>query len=79
MIPRIAVDYSIAEEYGQRLDGPHQQLLLRKLALIETVYDRLKNLCQIEHTRHRSPVNFLVNLLGGMIFYSLLPHKPSLY
>jgi transposase len=39
--------------------------LLRQRSLIETVFDHMKNLCQIEHTRHRSPINFVVNLLGG--------------
>lgn len=54
------------------------KLLLRKRAIIETIYDQLKNLCQIEHSRHRSPTNFLVNLLGGLIAYCHQPKKPSL-
>ncbi len=54
------------------------KLLLRKRALIETIYDQLKNICQIEHTRHRSPLNFLVNLICGLIAYCHLPKKPSL-
>ena len=54
------------------------KLLLRKRAIIESVNDFLKNICQIEHSRHRSPVNFLVNLLAGLIAYSFLPSKPSL-
>ena len=40
------------------------QLLLRKRAIIEPITDQLKNISQIEHTRHRGPVNFLVNLMG---------------
>ena len=54
------------------------KLLLRKRALIETIYDQLKNVCQIEHTRHRSPTNFLVHLLAGLIAYCHQPKKPSL-
>ncbi len=54
------------------------KLLLRKRALIETIYDHLKNICQIEHTRHRSPVTFLVNLVCGLIAYCHSPKKPSL-
>ena len=54
------------------------RLLLRKRALIETIYDHLKNLCQIEHTRHRSPINFLVHLVSGLIAYCHLPKKPGL-
>jgi len=54
------------------------KLLLRKRALIETINDQLKNICQIEHTRHRSPFNFLVHLLAGLIAYCHQPKKPSL-
>jgi hypothetical protein len=54
------------------------KILLRKRALIESVGDELKNICQIEHTRHRSQEGFIVNLLSGLIAYSYLPKKPSL-
>ncbi len=45
---------------------------------IETINDQLKNVCQIEHTRHRSPVNFLTHLIAGLIAYARQPKKPSL-
>jgi transposase len=45
---------------------PFDQALLRQRSLIETVFDELKNLCQIEHTRHRSCLNFVVNLMELM-------------
>lgn len=54
------------------------KLLLRKRGIIETIIDQLKNISQIEHSRHRSPVNFLVNLISGLIAYTLRPKKPSL-
>jgi transposase len=54
------------------------QALLRKRALVETVFDELKNLCQIEHTRHRSLSNFAVNLLAGIVAYCLSPVKPHI-
>ena len=54
------------------------KIYLRKRALIETVNDQLKNICQVEHTRHRSFDNFIVNLLSGLIAYSLFEKKPSL-
>jgi len=41
------------------------KLLLRKRAIIETIIDQLKNISQIEHSRHRSPFNFLINLSSG--------------
>lgn len=54
------------------------KLLARKRSIIETIIDQLKNISQIEHSRHRSPVNFLVNLVCGLIAYSQQPKKPSL-
>lgn len=55
------------------------KLLLRKRSLIETVNDQLKNISQIEHSRHRSVPNFLVNLVAGLIAYTYQPKKPSLH
>ena len=54
------------------------KLLLRKRGIIETIFDQLKNISQIEHSRHRSPINFLVNLFAGLVAYSLQPKKPAL-
>lgn len=56
----------------------HDKILLRKRAIIESVIDQLKNISQIEHTRHRSPTNFFVNIIAGLIAYCLQPKKPSL-
>lgn len=46
------------------------KILLRKRALIESIFDQLKNISQIEHTRHRSLINFFVNLFAGLIAYT---------
>ncbi len=54
------------------------KILLRKRSLIETVNDQLKNIAQVEHTRHRSPTNFMVNLIAGLISYTHQPKKPAL-
>jgi transposase len=54
------------------------RVLLRKRAVVECVIDQLKNISQIEHSRHRSVGNFLVNLLCGLIAYAWQPKKPSL-
>jgi len=54
------------------------RILLRKRFLIETINDQLKNISQIEHSRHRSPVNFFVNVLAALSAYQLKPKKPSL-
>jgi len=47
-------------------------------ASIGTVNDELKNVCQIEHTRHRSIDNFATNPFAGLIAYNLLPKKPAM-
>lgn len=68
----------IKKNMKNKLVKMNDKLLLRKRAVIESVNDFLKNICQIEHTRHRSVDNFLVNLIAGMIAYTFLPKKPSL-
>ncbi len=54
------------------------RFLLRKRAIVESIYDQLKNISQIEHTRHRSLVGLMVNVLGGLIAYCHQPKKPTL-
>jgi transposase len=55
------------------------KVLARKRSIIETINDQLKNVSQIAHTRHRSPTNFLVNLIGGLLAYTFQPKKPALH
>jgi len=54
------------------------KILLRKRALIETVNDELKNICSIQHTRHRSLQGFLNNALSALIAYQSFDKKPSI-
>jgi len=54
------------------------KLLLRKRAVIESVNDFLKNICDIEHSRHRSVINFFTNAFSALVAYSFLPKKPSI-
>lgn len=69
---------TIRSNMKQKFMSLEDKVLLRKRSLIETVNDQLKNISQIEHTRHRSVSNFLVNLLAGLVAYSHQPKKPSL-
>ena len=55
----------------------HDKLMLRKRAVIESVNDFLKNICDIAHSRHRSMTNFLINLISTLAAYSFLPKKFS--
>jgi len=54
------------------------KILLRKRTLIETVNDQLKNICQIEHTRHRNPINAFVHLIAGLVAYTWQEKRPAL-
>jgi len=54
------------------------KILLRKRAIIETVFDQLKNISNIEHSRHRSFWNFLVNIIAGLAAYTWHEKKPNL-
>jgi len=54
------------------------RLLARKRSIIETINDQLKNISQIAHTRHRSPTNFLANLVAGLLAYTFQEKKPAI-
>ena len=54
------------------------KILLRKRSVIETVNDELKNMCQIEHSRHRSFNGFISNTIAALIAYSFFPKKPAI-
>ncbi len=55
-----------------------EKFFLYQRSIVETVIDQLKSICHIEHSRHPSPVNFLVNLVGGLAAYALKPRKPEI-
>ena len=48
-------------------------------SIIKTVIDQLKNISQIEHSRHRSPLNYWVNVICGLFAYCHQPKKPGLH
>ena len=54
------------------------KILLRKRALIETVNDELKDICCLQHTRHRSLQGFFNNAISALIAYQTFEKKPSI-
>lgn len=68
----------IKRNMRNRLMPVWDKLMLRKRAVIESVVDQLKNISQVGHSRHRSPRNFVVNVLGALIAYTWREKKPSL-
>jgi hypothetical protein len=69
---------SIRNNMKNSLMTMSDKIMLRKRSVIETVNDELKNICQVEHSRHRSFANFITNIVAGLIAYSFLPKKPSI-
>ena len=53
----------------------HDSVILRKRSIIETINDELKNMAQVEHSRHRSFHNFVNNLISGLAAYCFFPKK----
>ena len=64
----------IGKELFQRLfvDG------IQMITKLKTVNDELKNIAQVEHSRHRSFDNFIVNILGALAAYCFFPKKPCI-
>jgi len=77
-VDRVHLITSVRNNMKNSLMSMSDKILLRKRSIIETVNDELKNICQIEHSRHRSFGNFLSNIIAGLIAYSFLPKKPSI-
>ena len=73
------MEYNIITRLKSNMKGAimsvHDRILLRKIVIIETVNDELKNIAQVEHSRHRCFDNFIVNLLGAIAAYCLFQKK----
>jgi len=59
-----------------KLLSAFEKVFLSERCIVECVIAQLKSFCQIDHTRHRSPFNFLVNFLSSLAAYLLKPRKP---
>jgi hypothetical protein len=69
----------LKKKMQNKLMDVEDKFLLSKRGVIESVNALLKEACQIEHSRHRSPINFFVNLVAGLAAYSFLPKKPTIH
>lgn len=68
----------VKKNMKNKLMSVYDKIMLRKRALIETIIDQLKNIAQIEHSRHRSVTNFVTNIFAALCAYNFAPKKPSL-
>ena len=68
----------IKSNMKNRLMSFYDRIMLRKRSIIETINDELKNICEVEHTRHRSMHNFIMNLIAALAAYSFFDKKPAI-
>ena len=69
----------IKNNMKNRLMPIGHKLLLKKRGMIEAVNDILKTVCNIEHTRHRNPINAVLNVFAGLCAYTYLERLPSIF
>ena len=69
---------TVRKNMKQKMLSSFEKFFLSKRGLVETVIEQLKSICHIEHTRHRSPDNFVINLMSGLVAYCLKPRKPAI-
>jgi hypothetical protein len=69
----------IRRNMKNKLVDMQEKLLHKKRGMIESVNDILMTVCDIDHTRHRSPLNFIVNLFAGVAAYTFLDKLPSIF
>ena len=68
----------IRNKMKNSLMSMYDKIMLRKRSIIETINDELKNICQVEHSRHRSFTNFISNLIPGIAAYCFIEKKPAI-
>jgi len=69
----------IRSNMKNKLMDMQEKLLLKKRGMIESVLDIMMTVCDIDHTRHRSPINAMVNLFAGLNAYTYLDKLPSVF
>jgi len=68
----------IRNNMKNRLMSLYDKIMLRKRSVIETINDQLKNICEVEHSRHRAVHNFLMNLIAALAAYCFFDKKPAI-
>jgi len=69
---------TLRKNMKKRVLAAFDALLLRKRSIIETINDQLKNIFQLEHSRHRSLTNYMINIVACLVAYSYQEKKPAL-
>lgn len=67
----------IRKNMKNKLMPIEEKYQLFKRAVIESAFDILMTVFDIDHTRHRSPQNAMAHMLGALAAYSFMDQKPS--
>lgn len=68
----------VRKNMKKKMLSAFETFFLKQRSIVETIIDQLKNWYHVEHSRHRSPINFLVNTVAALIAYSWRPNKPGI-
>jgi len=68
----------VRKNMKKKMLSAFEKFFLKQRGIVETIIDQLKNLYHVEHSRHRSPINFLVNTVAALIAYTWRPNKPGI-
>jgi hypothetical protein len=68
----------VRKKMKKKMHSAYEKFFLGQRGVVETIIDQLKNLYHVEHSRHRSPINFLVNTVAALVAYAWRPHKPKI-
>lgn len=68
----------VRKNMKKKMHSAFEKFFLKQRGIVETIIDQLKNWYQVEHSRHRSPINFLVNTVAALIAYTWRSHKPGI-
>jgi hypothetical protein len=68
----------IRSNMKNRMMSLYDKIMLRKRCVIETINDELKNICDVEHSRHRSLHNSIMNLIAALTAYCFFDKKPAI-
>jgi hypothetical protein len=74
----ISIITKVRNNMKNKLKNFSERKILAQRGVIESVFDILKSVCNVEHTRHRRPVNAFTHMFSGLIAYQFMDEKPAI-
>lgn len=73
----VTVITKVRSNMKNRLMDYHDRLVLQKRGIIESIFNLLMTIGNIEHTRHRSPANAFTHMMAALAGYNYYQRKPK--